>query len=78
MWVVSFRVLYDASHTHSTFRAADNFPSCRGILCHYVGRAWLFYIYRIYKLADNAEVIGIVGIDAYRVISAIERLKGEE
>lgn len=70
-----FRVLYDASHIRSIFRAADNFPLYRDNLCCYVDRAWLFYLYCINKLADDAERVGIFGIDAYRFIGAIERLE---
>ena len=34
------RALDDASHTHNTFRVADILPSCKGILCDYMDRAW--------------------------------------
>lgn len=39
--VISSRVLYDAQHTHSTFRAED-ILSDKGILYYYVDRAWLY------------------------------------
>ena len=39
MWVISFRVLYDALRTHSSDRDEDNSLWCMGNLCRYVGRA---------------------------------------
>ena len=36
MWVISFRVLYDASRTHSTCRGEDILPLYKGNLYDYM------------------------------------------
>ena len=47
------RALYDVKRSRSTFRDGDSLLSCKGNLCDYMDRAWLFIVLVLISLCSN-------------------------